>query len=66
MTGKFAVATLLAVLLMSGIEPNNGPVGEDSAIQSAIKKLEATFKSALQETQCQLNDVMKQQSLTVT
>ena len=39
MAGKFAVATLLAFLLMNGIEPNPGPVCEDSGIQSAIKQL---------------------------
>ena len=61
MASKFAVATLLAFLLMSGIEPNPGPVGEDNGIQSAIKQLQATFKSALQERRRQLNDIMKQQ-----
>ena len=48
MASKFAVASLLAFSLVSGIEPNPGPVGEDSGIQSSIKQLEATFKSALQ------------------
>ena len=61
MACKSAAATLLVFLLMSGIEPNPGPAGEDDGIQSSIKRLEATFKSALQETQRQLNDVMKQQ-----
>ena len=69
MESKFAVATLLAFLLMSSTEPNPGPVGQDSGIHSAIKRLEETVKSALQETQRQLNDVMKQQqqqSLSIT
>ena len=66
MASKFAVATLLAFLLMSGTEPKPEPVGEDNEIQSTSKQPEATFKSALQESQRQLNDVMKQQSLTVT
>ena len=66
MASKFAVATLLAFLLMSGTEPKPEPVGEDNEILSTSKQPEATFKSALQESQRQLNDVMKQQSLTVT
>ena len=53
MTSNFAVATLLALSLMSGIEPKPGPVGEDNGIQSAIKQPEAT-------------DVMKQQRLNIT
>ena len=61
MASKFALATSLAVLLMSGTEPKPGPVGEDNGIQSAIMQLETTFKYALQETQRQLNDAMRQQ-----
>ena len=69
MASKFAVATLLAFLLMGGTEPKPGPLDEDNGIQSAVKQLGATFKSALQETQRQLNDEMKQQqqqSLNIT
>ena len=61
MASKFAVATLLAFLLMGGTEPKPGPLDEDNGIQSAVKQLGATFKSALQETQRQLNDAMRQQ-----
>ena len=37
MASKSAVVTLLAFLLMSGIEPKPGPVGKDNEIQCAMK-----------------------------
>ena len=44
MASRFAVATLLAFLLMSGIEPNPGP-GDNNGVRSDIKQSETTFKS---------------------